>query len=84
MNNSLKLVENLKIPTRGIIALMLIFVIAIGPLNIIVLNRRKRRTWMLWTIPAISLTTTLLVFAYSLLREGIMLRRSAPKASTAR
>jgi hypothetical protein len=71
MNNSLKLVENLKIPTRGIIALMLIFVIAIGPLNIIVLNRRKRRTWMLWTIPAISLTTTLLVFAYSLLREGI-------------
>ena len=26
---------------------------------------------MLWTIPAISLATTLLVFAYSLLREGI-------------
>jgi hypothetical protein len=71
MNNSLKLVETLKIPTRGIISLMLIFVIIIGPLNIILLNRRKRRTWMLWTIPAISITTTLLVFAYSLLREGV-------------
>jgi hypothetical protein len=71
MNSSLHLVENLQIPTRGIISLMLLFVIVIGPLNIIVLNRRKRRTWMLCTIPAISLTTTLLVFAYSLLREGI-------------
>ena len=26
---------------------------------------------MLWTIPAISFVTTLIVFAYSLLREGI-------------
>ena len=43
----------------------------IGPVNLIYLNRIKRRTWMLWTIPAISVATTLLVFAYSLLREGI-------------
>jgi hypothetical protein len=50
---------------------MLVFIILIGPVNIIVLNRRNRRTWMLWTIPAISFATTLLVFAYSLLREGI-------------
>ena len=50
---------------------MLAFVVIIGPVNIIYLNRLKRRTWMLWTIPAISFFTTLLVFAYSLLREGI-------------
>jgi hypothetical protein len=50
---------------------MLAFVVVIGPVNIVLLNRRKRRTWMLWTVPAISFTTTLLVFAYSLLREGI-------------
>jgi hypothetical protein len=35
------------------------------------LSRRNRRTWMLWTIPAISFATTLIVFAYSLVREGI-------------
>ena len=64
-------VENLKVPTRGIVVVMLAFIIVIGPVNIIVLNRCKRRTWMLWTIPAISFATTLLVFAYSLLREGI-------------
>jgi len=70
-NSVLPIVENLKIPTRGIVIIMLAFVIIIGPVNIIYLNRRKRRTWMLWTIPAISFATTLLVFAYSLLREGI-------------
>jgi hypothetical protein len=50
---------------------MLAFVIIIGPVNIIYLSRHKRRTQMLWTIPAISFATTLLVFAYSLLHEGI-------------
>ena len=70
-NSVLPVVENLKIPTRGIVVIMLAFIILIGPANIILLNRRKRRTWMLWTIPAISVATTLLVFAYSLLREGI-------------
>jgi hypothetical protein len=70
-NAQMPVVENLKIPTRGIVIIMLAFIIVIGPVNIIYLNRRKRRTWMLWTIPAISLVTTLFVFAYSLLREGI-------------
>jgi len=64
-------VENIKIPTRGIVVIMLAFIIVIGPVNIYLLNRRQRRTWMLWTIPAISFATTLIVFAYSLLREGV-------------
>jgi hypothetical protein len=70
-NSTMAVVENLKIPTRGIVVIMLAFVIVIGPVNIVYLNRRKRRTWMLWTIPAISFVTTLIVFAYSLLSEGI-------------
>ena len=70
-NSVLPIVANLKIPTRGIVIIMLAFIIVIGPVNIIYLNRRKRRTWMLWTVPTISFATTLLVFAYSLLREGI-------------
>ena len=70
-NAVLPVIANLKIPTRGIVIIMLAFVFIIGPVNIIYLNRRKRRTWMLWTIPVISFVTTLLVFAYSLLREGV-------------
>jgi hypothetical protein len=70
-NAAIPVVANLKIPARGTVIIMLAFVIVIGPVNLIYLNRIKRRTWMLWTIPAISVATTLLVFAYSLLREGI-------------
>ena len=70
-NSMLPVVENLRIPTRGIVVIMLAFIIIIGPVNMIYLSRIKRRTWMLWTIPAISFATTLLVFTYSLLREGI-------------
>ena len=70
-NNVMPVVENIRIPTRGIVIIMLAFIILIGPVNMIYLSRIKRRTWMLWTIPAISFATTLLVFAYSLLREGI-------------
>lgn len=70
-NAALPVVESLKIPVRGTVIIMLLFIIAIGPLNIFLLSRKKRRTWMLWTIPAISFATTLLVFAYSLVREGV-------------
>lgn len=70
-NAAMPVVENLKVPSRAIIFIMLTFIIVIGPVNLIYLNRINRRTWMLWTIPAISLLTTVMVFAYSLLREGI-------------
>lgn len=70
-NSILPVVATLKVPTRGIVIIMLAFIILIGPVNIFLLSRARRRTWMLWTIPAISLLTTLFVFVYSLLREGI-------------
>lgn len=62
---------NLSVPVRGIVLTMLAFVVIIGPANLIYLHRRKRQIWMLWTIPAISCVTTLFVFTYSLLREGV-------------
>ncbi|HLP78256.1 MAG TPA: hypothetical protein VK327_15230, partial [Candidatus Paceibacterota bacterium] len=70
-NSTFPVVENVRVPVRGIVVIMLAFVITIGPLNIIYLSRKKRRTWLLWTIPAISLVTSLLVFAFSFLREGV-------------
>jgi hypothetical protein len=62
---------NAKAPVRSMVLIMLGFVVTIGPLNLMLLSRFKRRLWMLWTIPAISFATTMLVFFYSLLREGI-------------
>jgi hypothetical protein len=70
-NASFPVVENVRIPIRGTVFIMLMFVIVIGPVNLIVLSRMNRRTWLLWTIPAISVLTCLVVFVFSLLREGI-------------
>src|SRR5205085_786212 len=70
-NAAFPVVENDKVPVRSTVMIMLAFVVVIGPVNLIVLSRLNRRTWLLWTIPAISGFTCLLVFVYSLLREGV-------------
>src|SRR5262249_7915405 len=44
--------------------------LGIGPVNLVVLSRKKRRIWMLWTVPVISLLTCVAVFGYMLLVEG--------------
>jgi hypothetical protein len=60
-----------KVPARSTVLIMFIFVLTIGPANLILMSRLKRRIWVLWTIPAISFATTMLIFIYSLLGEGI-------------
>ena len=69
-NRVFPVVEKLVVPVRGLFLLMLIFVIVIGPLNLFILSRRKRKIWLLWTVPAISLITCVAVSAYSILSEG--------------
>ena len=69
-NDMFPLVSNVAIPVRGLFLLMLLFAIAIGPANLIVLSRKKRRIWMLWTTPVISLITCLAVFTYATFAEG--------------
>lgn len=69
-NRLLPVVENLRIPTGGMFVVMLVFVVVAGPVNLIVLWKFRRRIWMLWTVPAVSLVTCLAVFLYSFLAEG--------------
>lgn len=69
-NSVFPVVENVRVPVRGIVLIMLAFVVTIGPANYIVLSRLQRRIWLLWTIPLISVLTTGIVFGYSVLREG--------------
>jgi hypothetical protein len=63
-------VDDLGIPVKGLFILMLLFTLAIGPVNLLVLSRRKRRIWLLWTTPVISLLTCLAVLGYMLISEG--------------
>ena len=69
-NTIFPVVNKLGIPVRGLFLLMLLFAVTIGPLNLILLSRRKRRIWMLWTTPVISLVACCAVFAYATFGEG--------------
>lgn len=69
-NDIFPLVSNVGVPVRGLFLVMLLFAVAIGPANLLVLSRKKRRIWMLWTTPVISVITCLAVFAYATFAEG--------------
>jgi hypothetical protein len=69
-NAKFPIVEDLGIPIKGLFILMLLFTLAIGPVNFILLSRLKRRIWLLWTTPALSLVTCLAVLGYMLISEG--------------
>ena len=70
VNNIFPVVDSLGIPVRGLYFLMLLFALAIGPVNLIVLSRKKRRIWLLWTTPVISLVACLAVLTYATFAEG--------------
>jgi len=69
-NAGLPIIDDLGLPVRGLFVLMLLFTIGIGPCNIWLLARWKRRIWLLWTVPLISLFTCAAVFGYMIVAEG--------------
>jgi hypothetical protein len=64
---------------RGLFVLMLTFVIVIGPINLFWLYRKRRKIWMLWTVPAIALLTCVAITGFALFGEGV---RSTSRAET--
>jgi hypothetical protein len=71
INRKFEVVDRVGIPVRGLFMLMIAFVIVIGPVNLLWLAKRKKRIWMLWTVPLLSLVTCLAVTAFAFLSEGI-------------
>ncbi|MEX2673277.1 MAG: hypothetical protein WD294_14330 [Phycisphaeraceae bacterium] len=63
--------DDIAVPVRSLFALLVVFAVVAGPVNLIVLSRKKRRIWLLWTTPLISLVFCGSVFAYSVLADGI-------------
>jgi hypothetical protein len=70
MNSVFPVVDNLTLPVRSMLALMILFAVVIGPVNLFVLARKRRAVWMLWTIPTLSLATSAAVFGYAMVIEG--------------
>jgi len=69
-NEEFPIIDDLGIPIKGLFVLMFLFTLGIGPINVWVLSRLKRRIWLLWTTPAFSLCTCLAVLGYMLVSEG--------------
>jgi hypothetical protein len=70
-NSEFSIVDSLAIPVRGLFLLVLIFAIVIGPVNLWVLGRMRRRIWMLWTVPLIAIVTSAAIFFYAVFSEGL-------------
>jgi hypothetical protein len=64
-------IDRLGVPVRGLFALMMAFVVLVGPINFFWLARPGKKLRILWTIPIISLLTCLAVAGYALLGEGV-------------
>lgn len=71
INHIFPVVARVGIPLRGLFVLMLLFVIVIGPVNLLWLARRRRMIWMLWTVPLLSLLTCLAVAGFAVFSEGL-------------
>jgi hypothetical protein len=69
-NRDFPVIDNLTMPVKGMFALVLVFAIAVGPANLLILARKNKRIWMLVTVPVISLVTCTAVFSYAVLAEG--------------
>lgn len=77
-NRDLPIVEGQVTPARGLLLVMLIFAVVIGPVNVMVLWMLKRRMLLLVTVPVIALFFSAAVMVYALISEGI-----TPQARTA-
>ncbi len=55
---------------KGQIMLMLLFIILVGPVNFIILARLKKKIWLVWTAPMISLIFCVSIMIYAVFSEG--------------
>jgi len=69
-NRAFPVIDDLGIPVNGLLLLMFVFSFVIGPLNLYLLTRIKRKLWFFWTVPLMSLITCVAVFGYTAIREG--------------
>lgn len=70
-NTTFPVTDSLGVPARGMLAIMLLFAILIGPVNMIVFARLNKRLWTLVTIPAAAILFSACVFAYTMLADGV-------------
>ena len=69
-NDWFPVIEDLSIPVRGLLLIVLIFAVLIGPANLFILTRKKRQMWLFGTVPLLSIVASFIVFGYASFSEG--------------
>ena len=69
-NRAFPVIEDFGVPVRGLLALIAVFAVVIGPVNFFVLARLDRRICLLATVPILGLLFAGATFASALLYEG--------------
>jgi hypothetical protein len=70
-NRYFPVVDSSHAPVRLVMGLLTLFVILAGPVTLIVLSRKGKRIWFLWTLPALAFAVSALVFIVSFFSEGV-------------
>lgn len=70
--NAFRVVDELTVPVRGLFVAMTLFAIVAGPVNLVILSKKNRRIWVLWTLPLLSIATCVVVIVYASFSEGWM------------
>jgi len=60
-----------ELPLETFVLLLLVFAVAIGPVNFMVLRKLRRPSLLLVTIPAVSLGTSVALVLYGMLQAGV-------------
>ena len=70
MAGEFDIVERKGLPVVSMLLLLILFSLLIGPVNLFILSKMRRRLWMLWNIPLFSLFACFSVFGYMVFYEG--------------
>ncbi len=70
--DAMPVVADYGVNVKLIMVLIIVFALLIGPANIFVLSKMRRRIWLLWTVPVTSTAAALLVLGVSLFQEGLL------------
>lgn len=62
--------ELMELPVVGMYALLFVFGFVVGPVNLVVLARSRRRIWLLWTVPLLSFLACAAILTYAIVAEG--------------
>jgi len=70
-NRIFPVVPDTTTPYGAIFLCLIVFGIVVGPVNLWYVAHRKKRIWLLWTLPAISVGTAFGILVFAFLAEGI-------------